>query len=112
MFAFSAAIMGMIGMLPLNTFWGKYYLMKGSVEAGKWPLALVLIGSGIINAICFIPVIVNAFRGEREKVSVERGESSLLMLAPTLVLIIISLIIGLVPGLIWPGVEAVVKGFY
>mgnify|MGYP000982995577 CR=1 FL=1 len=55
MTAFGIASLGMIGMLPLNTFWSKYYLMKGSVAGGKWPLALVLIGSGIINAICFIP---------------------------------------------------------
>ena len=64
MAVFSGATLGMIGMLPLNAFWGKYYLMKGSVAGGKWPLALVLIGSGILNAVCFIPVIVNTFQGE------------------------------------------------
>jgi multicomponent Na+:H+ antiporter subunit D len=58
MAAFGVASLGMIGMLPLNTFWSKYYLMKGSVAGGRWPLALVLIGSGIINAICFIPTFM------------------------------------------------------
>lgn len=112
MVAFSIATMGMIGMLPLNTFWGKYYLMKGSVEAGKWPLALVLVISGILNAICFVPAIVNAFRGERTKTSREKGGRVSLMLVPTLVLVVIAFLIGLVPGIIWPGVEAVVNWFY
>lgn len=112
MVAFSIATMGMIGMLPLNTFWGKYYLMKGSVGAGKWPLAVVLIISGILNAICFVPVIINAFKGECTKTNGEKGGGVSLMLAPTLVLVIVALLIGLMPGIVWPGVEAVVNWFY
>ena len=112
MIAFSIAALGMIGMLPLNTFWGKYYLMKGSVESGRWPLAIVLIISGIINAICFIPLIVDAFRGERVKVNSEKGSRLNLMLVPTLILSMISLLIGLCPGIVWPGVQAVVNSFF
>ena len=112
MVSFSIAALGMIGMLPLNTFWGKYYLMKGSVESGRWPLAIVLIISGIINAICFIPVIVDAFRGERVKSNKEKGSRLKLMLIPTLILSLISLLIGLYPGIVWPGVEAVVNSFF
>ncbi len=112
MAAFSIATMGMIGMLPLNTFWGKYYLMKGSVEAGKWPLAVVLIISGILNAICFVPAIVNAFNRVSTKTCEEKGSRVSLMLAPTLALVMIALFIGLMPGIIWPGVEAVVNWFY
>lgn len=112
MVAFSIAAIGMIGMLPLNTFWGKYYLMKGSVESGRWPLAVALIISGIINAVCFIPVIVNAFRGERVKTNDEKGSKVALMLIPTLTLSMISLLIGLWPGIVWPGVQAVVNWFF
>lgn len=112
MAAFAIAALGMIGMLPLNTFWGKYYLMKGSITGGGWPLALVLIGSGIINAICFIPVVVNAFQGERTQPNSERGRRVTFMLAPTMLLVVIALILGLLPGIIWPGVQAVVKWFF
>ncbi len=112
MVAFSIATLGMIGMLPLNTFWGKYYLMKGSVDSGKWPLALVLIMSGIINAICFIPVIIDTFRGEKVKSHSEKGGKVAFMLIPTGILSMISLLIGLWPGLVWPGVEAVVNWFF
>jgi len=133
MTAFSIASLGMIGMLPLNTFWSKYYLMKGSVAGGKWPLALVLIGSGIINAICFIPTVVTAFKGERSlpngesiqfekekaqhtgrsvQLNTEQGGRVTLMLIPTVTLAIIALFIGIWPGVIWSGVEAVVNWLY
>ena len=101
MAAFGVATLGMIGMLPLNTFWGKYYLMKGSVAAGMWPFALVLTGSGIINAVCFIPVVVNAFRGEKAHTNSGQKTGVALMLAPTLILVVIALFTGLWPGMVW-----------
>ena len=132
--AFAVASIGMIGMLPLNAFWSKYYLMKGGVAGGKWPLALVLITSGILNAFYFVPIIVTAFQdkpqealgrggqggksgrqGKRGKHSGQkaRSRSSVgYMLAPTLVLVVTSLVMGLLPGLIWPGVETVVNSFF
>ncbi|HHY09755.1 MAG TPA: monovalent cation/H+ antiporter subunit D family protein, partial [Firmicutes bacterium] len=67
MASFGIASLGMVGMLPLNTFWSKFFLMRGGVAAGSWPLALVLIGSGVINAICFIPTVVLSFRADKEK---------------------------------------------
>lgn len=112
MAAFAAGSLGMIGMLPLNTFWGKYYLMKGSVAAGEWPLALVLIGSGIINGICFIPTVVAAFSGGKVQPNGERGGRVALMLAPTVILAVAALVIGLCPGIVWPGVQAVASYFY
>lgn len=112
MVAFSIATIGMIGMLPLNTFWGKYYLMKGSVASGKWPLAVVLVISGIINGLCFIPVIVDAFRGERVRENKEKGANFSLMFIPTLTLSTFSILIGIFPGIVWPGVQAVVDWFF
>jgi len=109
---FFAAVLGMIGMLPLNTFWSKYYLMKGSVAAGNWILALVFIASGIINAACFIPIVVNAFSGEKVRPQSERGARAVLMLAPIVILVVFAIIIGLYPGIVWPGVEAVVNCYF
>ena len=112
MVVFSIATLGMIGMLPLNTFWGKYYLMKGSVESGRWQLAVVLIISGVINAFCFIPVIIDAYRGEEVGKNIEKGSRVALMLVPTVILAMISLLIGLWPGIVWPGGMAVVNWFF
>lgn len=110
--AFGIASLGMIGMLPLNTFWSKYYLMKGSVAGGMWPFAVVLIISGIINAVCFIPTVVNAFSGEGVGPHKESGNKVALMLIPTVTLSMISLFIGLWPGVLWPIVQAVVDWFF
>ncbi len=113
MAAFGVASLGMVGMLPLNTFWSKYYLMRGGVASGSWPLALVLIISGIINAICFIPTVIAAFKGTAPKrPRLETGGRVSLMLIPTLLLAGIAVLIGLWPGIVWPGVQAVVNSFF
>ncbi|NLJ84939.1 MAG: monovalent cation/H+ antiporter subunit D family protein [Firmicutes bacterium] len=112
MASFGVASLGMIGMLPLNTFWSKYYLMRGSVAGGKWPFALVLIISGFINALCFLPTVVAAFTGDRDQLSREKGGNVTLMVAPTVLLAGIAVLLGLWPGLVWPGVEAVVNSFF
>ncbi|NLJ80951.1 MAG: monovalent cation/H+ antiporter subunit D family protein [Firmicutes bacterium] len=113
MTAFGVASLGMVGMLPLNTFWSKYHLMRGGVAAGSWPLALVLIGSGIINAVCFIPTVVLSFKGEqKEHPPAEKGIGLAFMLVPTLLLAGIAILIGLWPGIVWQGVQGVVDWFF
>lgn len=112
MAAFSIASLGMIGMMPLSTFWSKYYLMKGSVQAGFWPLAVLLVISGIINAVCFIPIIIKAFTGEKRALLPKPKKDHALMLIPVLSLTVIALVIGLWPGAVWPGVESVVNLFF
>lgn len=110
--AFTVATVGMIGMLPLNTFWGKFYLMKGSIDSGMWPLAVVLVLSGIINGACFIPVIVDAFKGGKGEKNLEKGRSFKWMMVPTLILSVFSIVVGIWPDLVWPGVESVVNSFF
>lgn len=112
MVAFSVASLGMIGMLPLNTFWSKYYLMKGSLRGSGWPFAITLVISGLINAVCFIPTVVTGFKGNRIFPDKERGSKVFLMLTPTLLLAGIAVFIGLYPGIVWSGVETVVGYFF
>lgn len=112
MAAFVAATLGVAGTLPMSTFWGKYYLMKGSVAGGMWPFALVLAVSGLINAACFIPVAVEAFRGDKTPSCIKKDSRTALMFAPTVVLVVIAIVTGLVPGIVWPGVEAVTDWFF
>jgi multicomponent Na+:H+ antiporter subunit D len=112
MAAFTAAALGMVGMLPMSTFWGKYYLMKGSVAGGMWPFAVVLAVSGLINAACFIPVAVEAFRGDKIQSCREKDTRTVWMFAPTALLVVIAVVTGLVPGIVWPGAEAVTDWFF
>lgn len=55
---------------------------------------------------------MTAFRGERVQPNVEHGGRVALMLTPTLLLAGIALLIGLWPGIVWPGVQAVVNWFF
>lgn len=112
MIAFGIGALGMIGILPLSTFWGKYYLMRGSVSGGFWPLAAVLILSGLLNVFCFIPFTVKAFLGERPKDAGSAEGKALFLLLPILVLTAVALFTGFFPGILWPGVEASVRGFF
>ena len=96
----------------MSTFWGKYYLMKGSVAGGMWPFAVVLAVSGLINAACFIPVAVEAFRGDKIQSCREKDTRTVWMFAPTALLVVIAVVTGLVPGIVWPGAEAVTDWFF
>ncbi|MDD3421275.1 MAG: proton-conducting transporter membrane subunit [Methanocellales archaeon] len=64
MMVFTIAALSMIGVPPLVGFASKWYIVVGALEAGR-PTAigfgLVLILSSLMNAIYFIPIIINAF---------------------------------------------------
>jgi len=55
----------MIGIPPVNGFISKWYLIQGSLESGAWIFILVLIGSALLNAAYFLPIIIAAFFKER-----------------------------------------------
>ncbi|TVP72853.1 MAG: monovalent cation/H+ antiporter subunit D family protein [Rhodobacteraceae bacterium] len=61
MLAFSLAALGMIGLPPLAGFVSKWYLAQGGLEAGQdWVIALLL-GSSLLNAIYFLPMLHRAW---------------------------------------------------
>jgi multicomponent Na+:H+ antiporter subunit D len=55
--SFTVAALGMIGLPPLAGFISKWYLGTGALAAGQgWAIA-VLVGSTLLNAAYFLPVI-------------------------------------------------------
>ncbi len=112
MAAFTAAAVGMLGMLPLNLFWSKHYLIKGNIIGGRWPFAVVLLAGGIINSFCLIPVSVKAFQREEVGQNIEKGYQINLMLIPVLLLIVVAVFIGLYPGFIKTAVDSVIGLFF
>ncbi|MDI6859709.1 MAG: proton-conducting transporter membrane subunit [Methanocellales archaeon] len=69
MTVFSIAALSMIGVPPLVGFMSKWYLCLGALEAGKLMLmafVAVLLLSSLMNAIYFMPIIINAFFGGDE----------------------------------------------
>jgi multicomponent Na+:H+ antiporter subunit D len=61
MVAFTIGALSMIGIPPLGGFVSKFFLVKGSIEAGLEPLLFVLAISALLNAGYFLPVIYRAF---------------------------------------------------
>lgn len=110
--AFGFVSLGMIGMLPLSGFWSKYYLLQGSLASNSWMLFVVLLFSGLLNALYFVPITVSAFKGKADLKPIKRSNTLLLMLVPTLLLTVLALLFGLWPGLTSPLVDGVVAQFF
>lgn len=57
MAAFTLGAFGMIGVPPLAGFISKWYLGVGALEAGQGWVVPVLIGSSVLNAAYFLPIL-------------------------------------------------------
>lgn len=61
MAAFTLGALSMIGIPPLGGFISKWYIGIGALEAHQLPIILVLVGSTILNACYFLPIVYAAF---------------------------------------------------
>jgi multicomponent Na+:H+ antiporter subunit D len=59
--AFTVGALGMIGVPPLAGFFSKWFLGLGALEAGEGELILVLLGSSLLNAAYFLPILHTAW---------------------------------------------------
>ncbi|MFO8023742.1 complex I subunit 5 family protein [Thiohalophilus sp.] len=90
MSAFTLSALGMIGVPPLAGFITKWYLGLGALQAEQGWVLLVLIGSSLLNAAYFLPVLQRAWFREpvgdwpRER-HFGRKETAWLLLLPPLV---------------------------
>ena len=64
MAAFTIGVLGMIGVPPTAGFLSKWYLGLGALEAGQEWVIIVLVGSSLLNAAYFLPILHRVwFRG-------------------------------------------------
>ncbi len=61
MAAFTVGAFGMIGAPPVAGFISKWYLGMGALEAGQEWVILVLVGSSLLNAAYFLPILHRAW---------------------------------------------------
>jgi multicomponent Na+:H+ antiporter subunit D len=59
--AFAVGAMSLIGVPPLSGFVSKYFLATGTMDRGSLAVLLVLMGSTLLNAAYFMPVVYKAF---------------------------------------------------
>ncbi|GMU91873.1 MAG: hypothetical protein AMXMBFR4_09310 [Candidatus Hydrogenedentota bacterium] len=100
MAAFTVAAMGMIGLPPMAGFISKWYLARGAVAAGQNWVIGVLIGSTVLNAMYFLPLVYAAwFKSAPQAWPVRKPgkwfEAPLSLLAPPLVTASLTLLVGL-----------------
>ena len=94
MFFFSLASIGLIGVLPLTGYISKFYLLSGSLQAGKPILGFVLLTSAVLNSIYYLPIIISAYFTEGSYDKPNGLESPPSMFLPTAVLTVFCVIFG------------------
>jgi len=109
MLAFAVGSIGMVGILPVNGFISKWYLMEGSLEAGMPIFVVILVTSALLNAAYFLPIVTAAFFQKGEFKPPRGLEAPLTMLLPIIVLALTCLVVGVQLELTIPFVEDVVQ---
>jgi len=113
MLAFSIGALGLMGVMPIAGYISKYYILTGSLDAGMPVFAYVILGSTLLNAIYYLPIIVNAFFKEGEFEKQPGYEAPLTMLVPTIILAVSGILFGLFANYTTvPFIEAVLKTIF
>ncbi len=61
MAAFFIGSLSVIGLPPTGGFLSKWYLVLGTLQSDQWPMLVVLLGSSLLNAAYFLPIVYKAF---------------------------------------------------
>ena len=107
--AFGLAALSMIGVPPVGGFISKLYLLVGTLDAGSLGLLAVLVVSSLLNAAYFVPVVYQAFFGPPPAADAGRTyrEAPPAVLIPLCVTAVLSVVLGLWPGLFMHFAQAV-----
>jgi multicomponent Na+:H+ antiporter subunit D len=112
MAAFTVAALSFIGVPLFAGFVTKWYLSLGALEDGAWWYALVMLGSALLNAAYWLPVVYTAFFKTPPTAEVEVHEADWTMLGPTIVCAVFVIFLGTtvsVPGMPFALASAAVK---
>lgn len=105
MAAFTVGAMGMIGIPPLAGFISKWYLGLGALRAGQGWVVAVLLGSSLLNAAYFLPIIYAGWfqepdeRGGDGAVSDKWKQNRAYLLFPPLITAALVILMGIFAGL-------------
>lgn len=104
--SFTLAALAMVGLPPTNGFFSKWYLLLGTLRAGSFPLAAIVVGSSLLTAVYFFRLLERIYAPPASPANspaagpeLPRGDASLTLLAPTVVLGVAVLALGL--GNVW-----------
>ncbi len=113
MLAFSVGALGLMGVMPIAGYTSKFYILTGGIESGMPVFSYVILGSTLLNAIYYLPIIVNAFFKEGEFQKQPGFEAPPAMLVPTLTLTVAAILFGLFANFTTiPFIENVLKTIF
>ncbi|NLL43771.1 MAG: monovalent cation/H+ antiporter subunit D family protein [Firmicutes bacterium] len=95
---FTMCSLSMIGIPPFNGFLSKWLLGLGALEVNQPLSAVVLLISSLLNAVYYLPIVINAFFREEEHDFSGIKEPGYKMLAPVVILAIATVIFDLLPS--------------
>jgi multicomponent Na+:H+ antiporter subunit D len=95
MIAFAIGGLGLIGILPIAGYISKYYLLSGALDSGRIVFIFVILASSLLNAMYYLPIVVNAFFREGEFTRSNGPEAPLTMLIPLILLATAGIFLGL-----------------
>ena len=95
MAAFVIAGLSLIGVPLTAGFVTKWHLLQATLEAGYWPVALLLLGSSLLAAMYIWKVVEAAYFREPEDAGADVREAPLALLVPTWALTLATLVFGI-----------------
>lgn len=110
--AFTIAALSFVGFPLFAGFISKWYLSLGALESGQWWFALVMVGSSLLNAAYWLPIVYLAFFKARPGAKLEIQEARPTLLWPTLICAGYVILLGTttqVPGMPFSLAGAAVK---
>ncbi|MBB2677458.1 UNVERIFIED_ORG: multicomponent Na+:H+ antiporter subunit D [Rhizobium esperanzae] len=107
--AFFVGSLSMIGVPPTAGFVSKWYLARGSVEAGEIPFLIVLLISSVLNAAYFLPISYLAFFGTETQESPATVREIPMVTIPLVASAILSVLMGIFPGYFLTLADGVVR---
>lgn len=113
MIAFAVGGLGLIGVLPMAGYVTKFYLLKGALDAGQLIFVFLLLASSLLNAMYYLPIVINAFFKDGEFEKPIGPEAPFTMLIPIAALAVMAVFFGLFAHKTTiPLVECVVKSVF
>lgn len=111
MAAFTIGTMNMIGVPLFAGFVTKWFLIIGSIEANQMAILLVLLGSTVLNAAYFLPIVYRAYFKEPEAGGHDHdiSEASNFIVVPLMLTAIGTIILGVYPHLLLTLSEIILK---
>lgn len=108
---FSLAALSMIGMPPVCGFVSKWYLINGAMQAHQVIILCALLGSTILNAGYFTPIIYRAFfMAPSPAVDYDHcAEAPMTMVIPLTITAVISVLLGFFPQIFFSFINVFTK---